>query len=42
MERVAAGHKEIARERDAADRLALNINLEIEALILGTKKVSEL
>jgi restriction endonuclease S subunit len=42
MERVAAGREEIAREREAADRLAHDINAEIEALILGTKKVSEL
>ncbi|MDO8722430.1 MAG: restriction endonuclease subunit S [Syntrophales bacterium] len=42
MERVAAGREEIAREREAADRLARDINAEVEALILGTKKVSEL
>jgi type I restriction enzyme, S subunit len=42
MERVAAGRAEITREREAADRLAREINAEIEALILGTKKVSEL
>jgi type I restriction enzyme, S subunit len=42
MERVAAGRAEIAREREAADNLAREINAEIEALILGTKKVSEL
>lgn len=42
MERVAAGREEIAREREAADRLAREINSEVEALILGTKKVSEL
>ena len=40
MERVAAGREEIAREREAADRLAHDINAEVEALILGTKKVS--
>jgi hypothetical protein len=39
MERVAAGREEIAREREAADRLAHDINAEIEALILGIKKV---
>jgi restriction endonuclease S subunit len=42
MERVAAGREEIAREREAADRIAREINAEIETLILGTKKVSEL
>jgi restriction endonuclease S subunit len=42
VERVATGRKEIAREREAADRLARDINTEVEALILGTKKVSEL
>ena len=42
MELVAAGRAEIARERDAADCLARNINAEVEALILGTKKVSDL
>ena len=42
MERVTAGREEIAREREAADRLARDINAEVEALILGTKKVSEL
>ena len=41
MKRVAAGREEIAREREAADRLARDINAEVEALILGTKKVSE-
>ncbi|MBA4397552.1 MAG: hypothetical protein C0394_09265, partial [Syntrophus sp. (in: bacteria)] len=39
MDRVAAGRAEIAREREAADRLACHINAEIEALILGVKKV---
>jgi type I restriction enzyme S subunit len=42
MAQVAAGRAEIAREREAADRLVHEINAEIEALILGTKKVSEL
>lgn len=42
MEGVAAGREEIAREREAADRLARDINAEVEALILGTKQVSEL
>ena len=42
VERVAAGREEIAREREAADRLARHIDAEVEALILGTKKVSEI
>jgi len=41
MERVAAGCEEIARERNAAARLARNINAEVEAMILGTKDVGE-
>ena len=39
MERVAAGREEIAREKANAERLSRKINAEIEALILGTKKV---
>jgi type I restriction enzyme S subunit len=42
MDRVSVGREEIAREREAADRLTREINAEIEALILGTKRVSEL
>jgi restriction endonuclease S subunit len=42
MERVATGREEIAREREAADRLTREIDDEVEALILGTKRVSEL
>lgn len=42
MERVAVGHEEIAHEREAAIRITSEINAEIEALILGTKKVSDL
>jgi restriction endonuclease S subunit len=42
MEFVVAGREEIVHEREAADRLARDINAEVEALILGTKKVSEL
>lgn len=42
MERVAAGREDIAREREAAGHLARDINAEVEALILGTKKVREL
>ena len=41
MECVAEGREEIAREREAADRLARHINAKVEALILGTTKVSE-
>ena len=36
-----AGRYEIAREREAADRLTREINAEIEALILGTKTLRE-
>lgn len=42
MDRVSAGREEIAREREAAGRLTREINAEVEALILGTKKASEL
>lgn len=38
---VASGREEIARERETADRIAFDINAEVESLILGTKKVSE-
>jgi type I restriction enzyme, S subunit len=38
MDRVAAGREEIAREREAAHRLARGIDAEVEALILGTKR----
>jgi type I restriction enzyme S subunit len=41
MERVAAGREEIAHERETADRLDIEINAEIEALILGTKTLRE-
>jgi hypothetical protein len=40
VEWVAAERAEIAREREAVNRIAREINAEIEALILGTKKVS--
>jgi hypothetical protein len=33
---VAAGRKEISREREAADRLFRDIDAEVEALILGS------
>jgi hypothetical protein len=39
MERVAAGSEEIAREREAADHLVREVNVEVEAMILGVKKV---
>ena len=42
VEAVAAGRADIARERDAADHLARDITAEVEALILGIKKMSEL
>lgn len=42
IERVASCRKEISRERESADLITREINAEIEALILGTKKVSEL
>jgi type I restriction enzyme S subunit len=42
MERVAAGREEITREREAAERLTRDISAEIEALILGTKKLTDL
>jgi hypothetical protein len=41
MGRVAEGRAEIAREREAADQLSKEINAEIKALILGTKKLNE-
>ena len=41
IERVAAGREEIASERETADRLAREINAEIETLILGTKTLRE-
>jgi hypothetical protein len=42
MNRVSAGLREIAREQEEADRLACEVTSELEALILGTKKASEL
>ncbi len=39
MKRVATGREEIASEREAVDRLARKINAEVEAMILGVKKV---
>lgn len=42
MERVVIGLEEIAGEREAADRIARNINDEVDAMVLGVKRVSEL
>ena len=39
MEKVAAGRSRIARERDAARALASQIDADMEAYLLGTKKV---
>jgi type I restriction enzyme S subunit len=38
MYRVSAGREEIAREREATNRLTREISAELEALILGTKR----
>jgi len=40
MERVEAGRAEIAREREAADRLRRETQVEVEETILGKRKVS--
>ena len=37
--RASAGREAIAREKANAERLSREINAEIEALILGTKRV---
>ena len=42
VERIAVQRQEIARERAAANRLSRNVDAEVEALILGFKKVSDL
>lgn len=42
MDRVSAGRQEIAHELEAADRLTHEINAEVEALILGAKRVNQL
>jgi type I restriction enzyme S subunit len=42
MSRVSAGCEEIACEREIAERQAEDIHTDIEALIVGTKRVSEL
>lgn len=39
---VALARQEIARERETADRLSREINAKIEALILGTTKLSQI
>jgi len=41
VERITAQRREIARERTVAETLARDIDAEVEALILGTKKVKE-
>jgi type I restriction enzyme, S subunit len=41
MQRMAAARTEIAREREAAEKLAKEISADIEALILGTKTLNE-
>lgn len=41
MERVEESRTRIAREREVADEITKSINAEIEALIVGTIKVSE-
>lgn len=42
LKEIVTSREEIAREREAADKLSHNINAEIEALILGTKRINEL
>jgi type I restriction enzyme S subunit len=42
LREIVISRAEIAREREAANLLAHNINAEVKAMILGTKKVSEL
>lgn len=41
MERVQEGRAQIEREREAADRLAREAKIEVEALILGTQKIGD-
>lgn len=41
MKRVAAGRDEIARERQAVDKMTQTINADIEAVILGAKTLNE-
>jgi type I restriction enzyme S subunit len=40
MERVAAGRAEIAREREAADRLRRETKTEVEEMILGIRSIA--
>ncbi len=40
VERIAAQRREIARERETAERLSRDIDAEIEALILGSKRLN--
>lgn len=39
MKRVAAGREEIAREKANAERMSRESNAEMEALILGSKRI---
>jgi type I restriction enzyme S subunit len=39
VERIAMQRREIAREREAAERLSRNVDAEVEALILGTRTI---
>ena len=41
MQRMAAARTEIAREREAAEKLAKEISADLEALILGSKTPNE-
>ena len=41
MERVAQGRAEIACEQESAERLSKEISAEVEALILGSKTLTE-
>ncbi|MCE5264104.1 MAG: hypothetical protein LLG97_11290 [Deltaproteobacteria bacterium] len=41
VERIATQRREIAKERSDAEALARDIDAEVEALILGTKKIKE-
>jgi type I restriction enzyme S subunit len=39
VERIAVQRREIAREREAAERLSRDVDAEVEALILGTRAI---
>jgi type I restriction enzyme, S subunit len=41
MERVAVGRAEIARERDKVEKVAKNVNADVQSLILGPKPLNE-